>query len=294
MTFAVLIKCLGRFAAVLLCTSSLLAWALDEQRITFKPVGNPQSPGAQLPTDIPAVLRLPPGDKLVAVVIVHGSGGVDGRGALMAQALNAAGIATMEIDMWTPRRVVNLATRPKSTLDTLPDVYGALAYLNSHPRIDRGRVGITGFSWGGVLALATAFGAVPSGVPGLPNGGFRAHAPFYPSCEVWLPGGSAERLISLHSPTGAPVLLHNGTRDDYDSSSDVCARLPAAHPKMPLEVVMVSEATHGFDGEQAYPPFYDPRAKGGKGSEVRMLPNPVEGARARERVAVFFKQHLSQ
>lgn len=228
------------------------------------------------------------------MVIVHGSGGIDGRGARMADALNAAGLATLEIDMWTPRRVVNLANRPKSTLDTLPDVYGALAFLNDHPRVKRGQVGITGFSWGGVLALATAFGALPGKVDASPDVRFKAHAPFYPSCEVWLPGGSAERLISLATPTGAPVLLHNGTHDDYDSSPDVCPRLQAAHPKMPLDVVMVPGATHGFDGEQSYPSFYDPRARGGKGSNVRMEPSPVEGMKARERVAMFFKQHLQQ
>ncbi|MDB5494109.1 MAG: hypothetical protein JWP86_1446, partial [Phenylobacterium sp.] len=38
-----------------------------------------------------------------AVVICHGSDGVDGRGDFHAAALNAAGIATLEIDMWAAR-----------------------------------------------------------------------------------------------------------------------------------------------------------------------------------------------
>ena len=38
-----------------------------------------------------------------AVLICHGSDGVDGRGEFHAAALNAAGIATLEIDMWAAR-----------------------------------------------------------------------------------------------------------------------------------------------------------------------------------------------
>jgi len=46
-------------------------------------------------------LRIPAnaGESIPAVVILHGSSGVDSRGALYARALNDAGIATLEIDM---------------------------------------------------------------------------------------------------------------------------------------------------------------------------------------------------
>jgi uncharacterized protein len=36
-----------------------------------------------------------------AVVILHGSGGIDGRGEFHAKALNEAGIATLEVFMFT-------------------------------------------------------------------------------------------------------------------------------------------------------------------------------------------------
>ena len=48
-------------------------------------------------------LRLPFDGDGAAVVICHGSDGVDGRGDFYAPALNAAGIATLEIDMWAAR-----------------------------------------------------------------------------------------------------------------------------------------------------------------------------------------------
>ena len=40
--------------------------------------------------------------KTPAVLILHGSGGVDGRGAFYAKALQEAGIATLEITMFPP------------------------------------------------------------------------------------------------------------------------------------------------------------------------------------------------
>ena len=75
------------------------------QRVSFAPVmpSTPvTAPGAPStlpapPQGIPATLRLPPGEgRVPAVVIVHGSGGVDGRGAFYAEALRRAGIATIE------------------------------------------------------------------------------------------------------------------------------------------------------------------------------------------------------
>jgi hypothetical protein len=40
-------------------------------------------------------------EQVPAVVILHGSGGIDGRGKFHAKALNAAGIATLEVFMFT-------------------------------------------------------------------------------------------------------------------------------------------------------------------------------------------------
>ncbi len=54
--------------------------------------------------EVPARFGRPAGapPKVPAVLILHGSGGVDGRGAFYAQALQDAGIATLEITMFRP------------------------------------------------------------------------------------------------------------------------------------------------------------------------------------------------
>src|ERR1700677_3397682 len=112
-----------------------------------------------------------------AVVIAHGSAGPDSRGPSCSRVLNAAGIATLEIDMWTPRGLKGGLDRPKSIPDTLPDVFGAFKFLASDPRIDPRRIGIMGFSWGGALSMLTA--TTPYAEQYLPAGErFAAHAPF--------------------------------------------------------------------------------------------------------------------
>jgi len=72
---------------------------------------------------------------LRAVVILHGSAGVDSRGAFYSAALNAAGIATLEIDMWEARGVTGLSNRPQLPIFTHPDAFSALGFLRAHPHI---------------------------------------------------------------------------------------------------------------------------------------------------------------
>lgn len=65
---------------------------------------------AEPPLHVAGKLRTPlnpePGAKVGAVLICHGSDGVDGRGGYYAPALNEAGLATLEIDMWAGKSVV--------------------------------------------------------------------------------------------------------------------------------------------------------------------------------------------
>src|SRR5580692_9445754 len=106
------------------------------------------------PLQIPALLRMPDAAPRPspAVVVAHGSAGPDSRGPSYSRVLNAAGIPTLEIDMWTPRGLKGGLDRPKSIPDTLPDVFGALCFLASDRAIDPQRIGIMGFSWGGALS----------------------------------------------------------------------------------------------------------------------------------------------
>jgi len=275
--------------AALISSAPVSYSQVETLEVSVKTVGEAFSPGAVLPSEIPGLLKLPPGTKLPAVLILHGSNGIDGRGDYYAKALNASGIATLEIDMWKPRKVFNLSSRPKSFFDNLPDVWGAWMYLSNHSRIDRENIGIMGFSWGGVLSVITGFQGKPKNSPDeLKNAQFKANAPFYPGCTFIL--GRARAPLSAKGPSGAPILLHVGSRDDYDYDGD-CSKLNSAFPTAPLRVVILDGATHGFDGLSSMN-FFDPMAKDGRGSNIQVAPSQKAAEQARENIVKFFKESL--
>lgn len=245
---------------------------------------------APQPLTVSAQLRLPVGvqGKAPAVVIVHGSSGIDSRGAYSADALNRAGIATLEIDLWGARGLVGGATgRPRGVPETLPDAYGALKYLAARPEIDPGRIGILGFSWGGVVTMLTATQPyTQSLLPGGPK--FAAHAAFYPVCWVYntVPGYDFKAL------TGAPVFIQAGELDTYDDP-DTCPKLVANLPEAARRFVTVKVykgATHAFNRLEPPITVNDPFSHKGKGGEVEFVPNRGAALQSRLATVAFFER----
>jgi dienelactone hydrolase len=246
--------------------------------------------GVLAPMRIPARLRIP--DAAAArgpvVVIAHGSAGPDSRGASYAEALGEAGLSSLEIDMWSPRKLKGGLDRPKHVGDTLPDVFGAFRYLVTRPEFDALRIGVMGFSWGGVLSMLTATRAVSRRY--LRNGErFAAHAPLYPVC--WLfnnaPGYEFRDL------TGAPILLQCGAADAYDEPDSADKLLAALDPsdRACLRAIVYPDATHGFDQvDEPARTVFDPLAHLGRGGDVAFTPNPLAGQAARAATAAFFRQ----
>jgi hypothetical protein len=126
------------------------------EKVSFPPMGPPDTPDAVVPDAVPGRLSLPQGvsGRVPAVVIAHDAAGLTPEGPEpdYVAALNAAGIATLVIDMWTPRRVPSGPPafggdggedrRPRWIGDTLPDVFGS----NFWPRTRRSIHGVSA-SW---------------------------------------------------------------------------------------------------------------------------------------------------
>jgi dienelactone hydrolase len=251
---------------------------------------------AQPPLSVAGKLALPLDDgqparkSLPAVVICHGSDGVDGRGEFYAPALHEAGIATLEIDMWAARGTARgAAARPGSPIETLPDAFGALAFLAAQPEVDPVRIGIMGFSWGGVVTLLSAIArhADPLRRDGAR---FAAHAANYPVC--WLYGRVPE--MKLAGLTGAPVLIQTGdvdTYDDPDAGEKLVASL-APEDARRVRQRTHSGAGHGFDRDLPAKTIVDPAAHNGAGGEVLMAFHSVAALAARAEIAAFFKNAL--
>jgi uncharacterized protein len=224
-----------------------------------------------------------------AIIIVHGSAGVDSRAQNYAFALNAAGFVTLEIDLWAARGVNSPLERPKNVSETLPDAFAALAFLSARNGIDPRRIGIMGFSWGGIVSMlsATEHAVTTFAESGMQ---FAAHAPFYPACWVYntLPGFEFEAL------TGAPVFIQTGAADLYDDP-DTGERLVASLPgkaKAHVTFATYPGATHAWDRKEADITPFDPFAFKGKGGEVPFRYNADVTRQSTEAVVAFFTRAL--
>lgn len=163
----------------------------------------------QSPVEISGFLALPAGQgKFPAVVIVPGSGGYQQwMQDSVAKKLNEAGIATLIVDSFSGRGIgetsTNQATVPMAA--SVIDGFSALRALSNRPEIDANKVGITGFSRGGVVSMFTQDRRLVKAM-GLPELEFAAHLPVYPGCST---------TFDKPIPTAAPSLFLMGEKDDY-------------------------------------------------------------------------------
>jgi dienelactone hydrolase len=202
------------------------------------------------PALIAAELRLPDGPgPFPAVVLVHGSGGVGGNVHRWAGELNSIGVAAFIVDCFTGRGITS--TIPDQSLlgglAMIYDTYRALELLSKHPRIDKTRIAVMGFSKGGFAALYASMKRfqgyyAPSGVE------FASYIPFYARCDIAF---SQDENI-----TDRPIRIFHGEADDWvplEPAKRYVARLKAAGKD--VQIATLPGARHAFDSA-TYPPVF--------------------------------------
>jgi dienelactone hydrolase len=163
-------------------------------------------------------LRIPKlgSNRLPAVILVHGSGGIGGTGGNddeWSNKLNALGIATFAIDSFSSRGIVQTATNQDllGRLAMIPDVYRALELLSKHPQIDPARIALMGFSRGGQVTLYASVKRFQQ-MYGPANGSeFAAYVAFYPDCSTVY---RDDDVVSAK-----PILVLHGSADDYNPAA---------------------------------------------------------------------------
>jgi dienelactone hydrolase len=144
------------------------------------------------------------------------------------------------VDSFGGRWLREICTAPGVTiLERVADAYAGLRIISTHPRVDRSRIALMGFSHGGAVTLLGALAwARDRHVP--PGGAaFRAFLPFYPVC--------AARFPELRRLAG-PVRIHHGDADDWTplAPCQEVAALMREHGQ-DATVTVYPGALHSFD-----------------------------------------------
>jgi dienelactone hydrolase len=243
------------------------------------------------PLSLAGRLRVPEIDgQLPAIILLHGSAGPSEREGGYAEPLNAAGFVTLELDQWSPRGLAGGAEgRPRTVAETLPDLYGARAWLAAHPKVDPARIGVIGFSFGAVAAMLAATRARND--PFLGPDHFAALMPVYPICHLYnrVAGFEFGDLVD------APVLIVTGALDGYDNDAKAGQALVATlsdADRARVRAEAMADAHHGFDMPGDARQVEDPAGNRGKGGLVTMAYNADAAARSHALAVAFFSQAM--
>jgi len=229
-----------------------------------------------------------------AVVLLHGRAGAYSslaKGVYEAKTLSkrhkfwgefwaSRGYVTLLVDSFGPRGFYegfgrgSYEERPSEVSEQTVrplDAYGALAYLRKRRDVIGDRIGLQGWSNGGMTTLVTMSSTAPGITAPTPGTGFRAALAFYPGCGM-------QAIQGAYVPY-APLHLLVGTADEEVS--------PKRCQKWENDVLTRSKLIGLTTYEGAEHNFDDPGATKQK--------NPANAAAtedARKRAEEFFRLHL--
>jgi dienelactone hydrolase len=199
------------------------------------------------PVTLAGELRIPkPGnDRLPAIVLLHGSGGIGGIGSSIdewSRELNQLGIATFTLDSFAGRGLVSTVANQTllGRLNMVADAYRALEILAKHPRIDPRRIAVMGFSRGGQSALYSAMKRLYVTLGPAEDLQFAAHIALYPDCMTTY---RADTEVSAK-----PIRILHGAADDYNPVAP-CRGYVERLTKLQVDIKLIEypSAHHVFD-----------------------------------------------
>jgi len=250
------------------------------------------TPGA--PVQLSADLYTPSGmGPFPAVVLMHGCHGILPANRRWAEWFRERGYVALLVDSYGPRGMTE-SCRPESpdlpNTARFDDAVGALRFLHGRPSVDRARIGLMGWSNGGIYAIALVNGpsldrARARGVT-LPEPGFRASVGIYP-------GGCFSLIREM---AVRPLLILIGEDDDWTEASSCVEMTQAMRLRgADVSIVLYPGAVHYFDVEEQ-PRAWLPdvanlnRPDGCCGATVGY--DPEVSADVHRRVEDFFGYHL--
>lgn len=202
------------------------------------------------------VLRLPVGrGPFPVMVLVEGSGGINQNIDFWDRDFLSHGVGTFIIDGFTARGIDNVIDDQSQLglFNMVIDVYRGIGAIAKNPRVDAKRIGLMGYSRGGLTVLYASLkkfqdkwndsGVVPA-----------AYIPLYPVCNFQFRDG--EDVV------GGPIRIFHGEADDYVPIApclDYVKRLKAAGKD--VEITPMPGAYHAYDNALLPPALDLPKAQ---------------------------------
>jgi dienelactone hydrolase len=167
-----------------------------------------------------------------AVIVLHGCNGFSAAMPAIADRLRSWGYVALAIDSLGPRGREN-ACGGGIVIGAQPlDAYAGLSFLARQRFVDPERIGILGYSMGGISALtAVERGVIEQVFPRK----FRAVVAYYPFCGA-------------NSVMPVPALVLIGALDDW-TPAKACQELATrgGNGSVAIDLVVYPNAYHGFD-----------------------------------------------
>lgn len=238
-------------------------------------------------SDVPYLrgsLLLPDGNgPFPAVILVNGCGGILPSHGMWARWLREHGYATLILDSFGPRNVHEICTN----LDRIPyakrvlDTYAALSYLGDLNEVDGQRIGIMGFSNGGVVTMEAASRVMISRQRDMPYQ-FAVAIAVYPSCRF------------RPQDYGIPTRILIGALDDWTPAKLCTDLLPRIRETSELvDLKVYPGAHHGFDNMSPVtflPNVMNENRSGRRGATVGGHTNAL--ASAKKDTLEFLERHM--
>ena len=208
------------------------------------------------------------------IVLAHPCSGVSPHTEVWGKLLASWGYVVVAPDSFGPRGEKSVCGRGNVVNGNMrvPDVAGAIDFLNAQPFVRKGNIGLIGHSHGGWTTVRAVQGNY-----GLAARGLKAAVAYYPSC-----------VPSLDRDVAVPLLILIGDKDDW-TPAERCRQLQASGFTRPdlVDIVYYPNAYHSFDGKAA-----DRTITVADGKSHRLGYDPVAGPDAEARTKAFFAKYL--
>ena len=208
-----------------------------------------------------------------AVIIIHGTGGVDSRGSMYAEALNRVGITAMVVDFKTG---IYTNAFDRNRHKYIPMLRSAVDQLKQKGHT---RIGVMGMSMGGVITIHSLLES--SGIDA------KAFVALYPNCSMYLPGGQWPKFTE-QPVKNKPILIMWGDQDDFPDRA-ACPLLKLASQHWSAEYVSYPQARHAWDRNAGSVQVPDPLSPNG---QLRLEYNAEAHKDSLARIIAFFTKNL--